>query len=111
MGEKDRGSAATSSSQPDATSVSPATPVTPRASSSAALPGHVPMAPSTGAAGPGTTGPTAIVVPGSNETNPESRPNVSTNWGLSLRQMIWEKWRWGVVLALAVIVSRLSSSS
>lgn len=32
-------------------------------------------------------------------------------WAASLRQIVWEKWRWGVVLALALVVSRLSSSN
>ncbi|KAI0825726.1 ubiquitin-conjugating enzyme/RWD-like protein [Irpex lacteus] len=41
----------------------------------------------------------------------DSRANVVAGWGGSLRQIIWEKWRWGVVLVLAVIVSRLSSTS
>lgn len=41
----------------------------------------------------------------------DSRANVVAGWGTSLRQIIWEKWRWGVVLVLAVIVSRLSSTS
>jgi len=31
-------------------------------------------------------------------------------WSVTWRQVLWEKWRWGVVLALAVIVSRLSSA-
>ncbi|KAI8985589.1 UBC-like protein [Trametes punicea] len=36
---------------------------------------------------------------------------VGQSWAASLRQMIWEKWRWGVILALAIVVSRLSSSN
>ena len=32
-------------------------------------------------------------------------------WSGPLRQVLWEKWRWGVLIAFAVIVSRLSSSS
>jgi ubiquitin-conjugating enzyme E2 J2 len=31
-------------------------------------------------------------------------------WTAPLRQVLWEKWRWGVLIAFAVIVSRLSSS-
>ncbi|KAG2031827.1 ubiquitin-conjugating enzyme/RWD-like protein [Suillus americanus] len=31
-------------------------------------------------------------------------------WTGQLRQVLWEKWRWGVLIAFAVIVSRLSSS-
>ncbi|KAI0358303.1 UBC-like protein [Trametes cingulata] len=33
------------------------------------------------------------------------------SWAASLRQMVWEKWRWGVILALALVVSRMSSSN
>lgn len=31
---------------------------------------------------------------------------VAMSWG----QVLWEKWRWGVLIALAVVVSRLSSA-
>ncbi|KAH7908626.1 UBC-like protein [Hygrophoropsis aurantiaca] len=37
--------------------------------------------------------------------------NANAKWPASWRQVIWEKWRWGVLIALAVIVSRMSSSS
>lgn len=30
-------------------------------------------------------------------------------WAAGWRNMIWEKWRWGALIALAVVVSRLSS--
>ncbi|TFY80585.1 hypothetical protein EWM64_g3428 [Hericium alpestre] len=33
----------------------------------------------------------------------------SRGWATSWRQMVWEKWRWGVLIALAVIVSRITS--
>jgi len=36
--------------------------------------------------------------------------NVPTGWSAAWRQVLWEKWRWGALLALAVIVSRLSSA-
>ncbi|EPQ56697.1 UBC-like protein [Gloeophyllum trabeum ATCC 11539] len=32
-------------------------------------------------------------------------------WADAWRQIIWEKWRWGLLIALAVIVSRVSSSN
>ena len=32
-------------------------------------------------------------------------------WAAGWRNMIWEKWRWGALIAFAVVVSRLSSSS
>jgi len=37
-------------------------------------------------------------------------PAPGTGWANSWRQAIWEKWRWGVLIALAVVVSRLSSA-
>ncbi|OJT13737.1 Ubiquitin-conjugating enzyme E2 6, partial [Trametes pubescens] len=36
---------------------------------------------------------------------------VGQSWAASLRQMVWQKWRWGVILALALVVSRMSSSN
>ncbi|OSD05275.1 UBC-like protein [Trametes coccinea BRFM310] len=41
----------------------------------------------------------------------EGANGVGQSWAASLRQMVWEKWRWGVILALALVVSRLSSSN
>ncbi|CDO72069.1 hypothetical protein BN946_scf184962.g12 [Trametes cinnabarina] len=48
-----------------------------------------------------------------NGTTPstEGANGVGQSWAASLRQMVWEKWRWGVILALALVVSRLSSSN
>jgi len=34
---------------------------------------------------------------------------VLSTWAAGLRNVIWEKWRWGALIALAVVVSRLSS--
>lgn len=41
-----------------------------------------------------------------------NKPTTTTpqGWTGPLRQVLWEKWRWGVLIAFAVIVSRLSSS-
>ncbi|KAG9309921.1 UBC-like protein [Chiua virens] len=41
---------------------------------------------------------------------PTNKPVVPQGWSASWRQIIWEKWRWGVLIALAVIVSRISAS-
>ncbi|KAF8584035.1 hypothetical protein K439DRAFT_1347102, partial [Ramaria rubella] len=48
---------------------------------------------------------------------PAKKPAAPTNghgtlatWTAGWRNIIWEKWRWGALIALAVIVSRLSSS-
>ncbi|TBU47512.1 UBC-like protein [Dichomitus squalens] len=35
--------------------------------------------------------------------------HAAQGWAAGLRQVIWEKWRWGVILALALVVSRMSS--
>ena len=108
MGQKERGASDESRSQPALTpspSQASASPSTPRTTLNS-LPGHIPMTPSPSASNPAITASSS-----SNEANADAKGVVSTGWGLSLRQVIWEKWRWGVVLALAVIVSRLSSSS
>jgi len=95
MGEKSRGKPEpasrfvhfTSSSSP-ATPINPATPQLPvfpppntNANVVARLPGHGKPDDTTTAAG----------------------------WAAGWRTLIWEKWRWGVLIALAVLVSRLSS--
>jgi ubiquitin-conjugating enzyme E2 J2 len=38
-------------------------------------------------------------------------PAPGIGWATAWRQVIWEKWRWGVLIALAVVVSRLSSTA
>lgn len=47
--------------------------------------------------------------------NPSGKPEENRNvigagWATTWGQMVWEKWRWGVLIALAVIVSRFSST-
>jgi len=37
--------------------------------------------------------------------------DTSRGWAVTWRQIVWEKWRWGVLIALAVIVSRITSSA
>jgi ubiquitin-conjugating enzyme E2 J2 len=32
-------------------------------------------------------------------------------WTTSLGKVLWEKWRWGLLIALAVMVSRFSSAT
>jgi len=36
-------------------------------------------------------------------------PNPATGWATTWRAVIWEKWRWGALIALAVVVSRITS--
>ena len=47
---------------------------------------------------------TSIV--GKNDDMRRPAPGLVGTWG----RLIWEKWRWGVLIALAVVVSRFSSS-
>lgn len=39
-----------------------------------------------------------------------NRPLVPQGWAASWRQVIWEKWRWGVLIALAVVVSKITTT-
>lgn len=48
--------------------------------------------------------------PTGNDKTEETR-NATTGWAMSWGQLLWEKWRWGAVIALAVLVSRFSSST
>jgi len=48
--------------------------------------------------------------PTGNDKTEETR-NATTAWAMSWGQLLWEKWRWGAVIALAVLVSRFSSST
>ncbi|KAI0342960.1 UBC-like protein [Trametopsis cervina] len=99
MGQKDRGNSATSSSQTSGNDAPrPLTFVQPIVPATAAQPPAQPTSQ------PDSNG--VIKTPASNEP----RATVVAGWGTSLRQLLWEKWRWGVVLVLAVMVSRLSSS-
>ncbi|GLB43338.1 putative UBC-like protein [Lyophyllum shimeji] len=41
------------------------------------------------------------------EENRKPAASLATTWG----RIVWEKWRWGVIIALAVIVSRFSTSA
>lgn len=40
-----------------------------------------------------------------------NRGNAATGWAAAWRQVIWEKWRWCALIALAVMVSRFSTST
>lgn len=45
-----------------------------------------------------------------NNSRPEDAINTA-GWATTWRHLIWEKWRWGVLIALAVVVSRFSSNT
>ena len=58
--------------------------------------------------------PITTVVPLGVDSNPlthRNKPVIPQGWSASWRQIIWEKWKWGLLIALAVVVSRLSASS
>lgn len=38
------------------------------------------------------------------------RPMDKTGWAVGLRQILVERWRWGALIAVALVVSRLSSN-
>ncbi|KAH8103916.1 UBC-like protein [Cristinia sonorae] len=68
---------------------------------------------------PATPSVPQIQVPSSHAPSPLGSNDVARTTGRDVggggwtgmwRQLIWDKWRWGVVLALALIVSRLSSA-
>ncbi|KAK7687661.1 hypothetical protein QCA50_008876 [Cerrena zonata] len=79
-----------------------ATPVPARITSSTPIP--TPVIRTSSGNGPLTSGSGAVTPTG------DSTRAAATGWTAMIRQMVWEKWRWGVVLALAVIVSRMSSA-
>lgn len=56
-----------------------------------------------------STIPTTLVPAGANIPGKpdENRTGLAAVWG----HILWEKWRWGVLIALAVIVSRFSSTT
>ncbi|KAI0917934.1 hypothetical protein AcW1_006928 [Taiwanofungus camphoratus] len=51
------------------------------------------------------------VTPSNGSANAHGNAKGAAGWSTAWRQMIWEKWRWGVILALALVVSRLSTST
>ena len=109
MGERETGKA---DEGPTATSSSASPHPSPMASStSVTLPQQVTVKRNTGMVQMPTTAVVPVGVDASNSLTPTNKPVVPQGWTASWRQMIWEKWRWGVLIALAVIVSRLSASS
>jgi len=104
MGERERGNPDTSAVKTPAASQSvQVTPVP-----------AVPAPPVIPAAGAHPSALNPIVRP---HANPALRPtggkpeDHSTGWTTAWRQIIWDKWRWGILIALAVVVSRFSSSA
>ncbi|KAI0796142.1 UBC-like protein [Abortiporus biennis] len=108
MGEKERGAASASTG--------PTSPQ-PRKQSVVATPLLQPRIPPTAstAVPPTSDALTRASTTSSSPNTIATGPNgdngrVPIGWSAGWRQVLWEKWRWGVVLALALIVSRLSSA-
>jgi len=76
----------------------------------ASLPAPLPSGTSPASGNVTTIQPSAIPAGPSPGGPSGSKPDDPNRWAAGWRQMIWEKWRWGVLIALAVLVSRLSSN-
>jgi len=106
MGEKERGLPDTNTSSESSDSAS-------TAASSACLP----LIP-TPKVGLGTQPPIAVPKP-TGIGRPRKGRAVSTTgagdgsrgWAATWREVVWDKWRWGVLIALAVVVSRITSNT
>ena len=57
------------------------------------------------------TSPTSLPVNQNSNGRVEESRNNQTGWPGIWGQILWEKWRWGVLIAVAVIVSRFSSTT
>ncbi|KAJ7607890.1 UBC-like protein [Roridomyces roridus] len=88
MGERERGVAA-KAPQPATLTPTPAPATSPAAAPAAAAHAAVPATPAAAPTG--------------------SDPQDTAAWTASLGRVLWEKWRWGLLLLLAVMVSRFSS--
>ncbi|KAI0299275.1 UBC-like protein [Russula brevipes] len=101
MGEKDRGPPETPLSEPsDSTTPASCLPptLTPKAGQVAQSPVVVPK--TAGVARPRKG--RAVSTPGAGDG--------SRGWAATWRQVVWDKWRWGILIALAVVVSRITTS-
>ncbi|KAF9451185.1 UBC-like protein [Macrolepiota fuliginosa MF-IS2] len=113
MAQKERGktppaaspSSQATSSSPAVRETNPANPVAPQSEAGPGTPTALPSNPKSTTAR--TTGSSAG--PGSGNKQEEAR-TAAAGWAASWSQLLWEKWRWGALIALAVLVSRFSSS-
>lgn len=53
---------------------------------------------------------TANAAANSAAAQPQNQPQQSANKALSWGQVLWDKWHWGLLLAVALVVSRFSST-
>ncbi|KAH7885719.1 UBC-like protein [Phlebopus sp. FC_14] len=108
MGERERGNSDASIPSTVSTPATPALPTT-----SAILPPQMVHRRIQGTAlqPSGTTAGVLAVPDASSALTSSNKVPVPQGWAASWRQVIWEKWRWGILIALAVIVSKMSSTS
>lgn len=109
MGERERGKTDAPSTV-NAIAASPC-PLPIPSSTSATLPQQVILRRNVGVVQTPMANAAPMGVDTSNSLTSTNKPVVPQGWTASWRQIILEKWRWGVLIALAVIVSRLSASS
>jgi len=94
---------------------SPCTPLSAQAASSSAPPlGTRPEAEKESTRSSATSSPAAAqgsTTSSGGRVDEVRNTNPPTGWPAVWGQILWEKWRWGVLIAVAVIVSRFSSSA
>jgi len=104
MGERERGKTDTGSTSAASSSPTPS-------STSAALPQQMTLSRNVVTVQTPMATIPPMTVDTSNTLTSTNKPVVPQGWSTSWRLIIWEKWRWGVLIALAVIVSRFSAGS
>ena len=85
---------------------SPTTPFTPGTPASPRPVGAFVQSPAAGSFAGADRDTAGNVIPAPHNADAGGDANNSPSWA----QIFWEKWRWGVLIALAVMVSRLSTS-
>ncbi|KAG1776657.1 UBC-like protein [Suillus placidus] len=109
MGERERGKPDTAATPTSPMSPSPFSPSISRSTTATRQPQVCDRQPA--AQVPATTTTSTSDVVNTNSLASTNKPiTTPQGWTGQLRQVLWEKWRWGVLIAFAVIVSRLSSS-
>lgn len=104
MGEKERGKPDTPEPKPE-----PSESTTPTARLPLIPPSKVGLVNQSQVAAPKTAG---VVRPRKGRAvSATGAGDGSRGWAATWRQVVWDKWRWGVLIALAVVVSRITTTS
>jgi ubiquitin-conjugating enzyme E2 J2 len=104
MGEKERGTPDTPEPTPE-----PSESTTPTARLPLISPPKVGLVTQSQVAAPKTAG---VVRPRKGRAvSTTGAGDGSRGWAATWRQVVWDKWRWGVVIALAVVVSRITTTT